>query len=290
MMKILRDRRQSFLSTAVAVVFFVGASCGAAWADGDIFEPFEPGYPPLTGVPGGYNSFINGDDIPILPAGSLASVGPIDIPPTDITVDLPGLSTSILFDVDGDSERTDERCDTDAEGTLQLNRAAAAAGDTLGNTLCNAAPDTGGVDGICWVAFGILQQVLVISETIASQCDYQDALIDGAEIQAGYQNTVKLIGISTKIYEKQLEDNLLACDPVIGLILPEDSGGQAEWVSDFVGKRIDQYEVVFGTTTHVTKARNRLASGDNKFDAGNYGLAYEKYCAAYFELTKDLQL
>jgi hypothetical protein len=120
-------------------------------------------------------------------------------------------------------------------------------------------------------------------------CDVHQGAIDGAEIEAGYENTITLIGLTTKIWEKQLEDNLLACDPVIGLILPEASGGQAEWVSAFVQDRINQYEAAGGSSTHVTKAQNRHNSGDAKFAAGNYGLAYEKYCAAYYELTKDLQ-
>jgi hypothetical protein len=37
---------------------------------------------------------------------------------------------------------------------------------------------------------GVIQEAFVIAETNAMQCDFQDALVDGAEIEAAYENSL----------------------------------------------------------------------------------------------------
>ena len=276
-MKNSRILRKSILSTAAAIVLSMVASPGVLQADGEFLTPFDPAYPPTTA--GGYDSFVNGFNIPV------DIDGPGPIPPIIIPIpgidDIPGL----LVDGDGDGNVNDERCDTNGEGIQQFVLAGVNAGDVLGNAICNAiTPET--AESPCWIALGVIQEAFVIAETNAAQCEFQDALVDGAEIEAGYENTVKLISLNTKIYEKQLEDNLLSCTPVVGLILPEAEGGLAEWVATFVEKRIDQFELAIGDANRVAKARAKLAKGNADFTTGLYEDAYKKgYCKAYAALA-----
>jgi hypothetical protein len=273
-MKLLTVLRKSLLPLVVAIALSMGVFSGVVQADGEFLTPFTPAYPELGGS---YEDFILGGEVTIIPANALAP----GIPPTDVTIDFP----SLLDDPDILPSK-DERCDTDAEGALQFTVAATRAADLLGNTICNAIPTPVGAEQTaCWIAFGILQQGFHVAETFVQQCDFQDALIDGAEIQAGYENTKKLIELGTKLYEHELEDNLLNCRQTVGLILPEDQGGLAEWVEMFVQDRINQYTPIISDPDRIVTAQAELDAANIHFTAARYEDAYIGYCKAYGSLV-----
>lgn len=89
-----------------------------------------------------------------------------------------------------------------------------------------------------------------------------------------------------EIAEKQIEDNLLACKPVVGLFLPESSGGRAERVRTLVAERIDQFDDAIDAPDRVSKALKRLEQGDREFDAGRFKKAYRRYCSAYSAIAR----
>ena len=250
MWKILR---KPVLTAAAAAVLTAGAWTGLAKADGDFLEPFDPAYP--EGI--AYDIF---------------------------TATLEGLGLLVDSDDDG-TALNDERCDSNGEAAQQIALALVKSATIVGEIGCHAlAP---GFEDAC---FGLLTAgavALVAAEINIAKCDLQDALVDGAEIEAGFENTVKLLELNTKIYEKQIEDNLLDCRPVVGLFLPESAGGLSEWVSVLVDQRIDQFESAIDDPQRVAKAELRLMDGDDEFAAGNFEQAYCLYCAAYNALADN---
>ena len=133
----------------------------------------------------------------------------------------------------------------------------------------------------------VAKAALKVAALPLEACDVHQGAIDGAEIEATFENVLTLLALNTKIWEKQIEDNLLSCRQVVGLILPEANGGQAEWVSELIKKRIDDFELAVADADRVDSARRKLAAGDTLFAAGRYQKAYKKYCNAYRALIKN---
>ncbi len=126
--------------------------------------------------------------------------------------------------------------------------------------------------------------LLALAVFQADACALQDGLIDAAEIEAGYENTVKLIALNTRIYESQMEVNLLNCTNVIGFILPEADGGLAEWVAELVQDRIDDYTPVTSDPDRIVAAQDLLDDGNVAFLDSRFEDAYNGYCKAYSRL------
>ena len=247
-MNIATMSRSLLVAMASAAVVFSWTT--DARSDGEFLEPFPPAYP-------------EGDDYDLFTA----------------TLDDLGL----LADSDDEGDAlNDERCDSNGEATQQLVIATINAIATL-EFGCAALPPA--AEDICFGVLAVNEIARTAAEINIAQCALQDALVDGAEIEAAFENTVKLINLSSKVYEKQIEDNLLDCRPVVGLFLPESSGGLSEWVSELVDQRIDQFDEAIGDPQRVQEADLRLAEGDVEFDAGNFEKAYCLYCASYSALA-----
>jgi hypothetical protein len=155
-------------TTAIAAAILCTLSVSGAWAGDPLStDTFPPAYP--SG--GAYNDYINGFDIPI------------DLGPISIEIPIPGLDDLGLI-----PDGTTNRCDTNGEAVQQFVLAGVNAGDVLGNGICNAiTPEP--VESVCWAALTVIQEVFVLAETNAMQCEFQDALVDGAEIEAAFENT-----------------------------------------------------------------------------------------------------
>ena len=102
---------------------------------------------------------------------------------------------------DAGSETNDERCDSDGEAAQQIALATEKVICVLGELAADAIiePISRGV------AFGltaICQEIVVATEITIAQCDLQDALVDGAEIEAAYENS-KII--SNQVTEVSVE-------------------------------------------------------------------------------------
>lgn len=175
------------------------------------------------------------------------------------------------------------RCSADLEAVQQFAVSADQAAVAVLQLVCDSAAP-GSETAACFpVTAGNL--ALAILEFEAAACALQDGAIDSAEIEAGYENTVKLIDLNTRLYETQLEVNLLNCTAVVGFILPEADGGLAEWVATFVQERIDEYTPIIGDPGRIVEAQDRLDEGNVDFNLGFYEDAYAGYCKAYGSLV-----
>ena len=102
---------------------------------------------------------------------------------------------------DAGSATNDERCDSDGEAAQQIALATEKVICVLGELTADAIiePISRGV------AFGltaICKEIVVATEITIAQCDLQDALVDGAEIEAAYENS-KII--SNQVTEVSVE-------------------------------------------------------------------------------------
>lgn len=184
--------------------------------------------------------------------------------------------------IGGPSDDT-TRCSANLEAA-QLFAVAADQAIVAGLQLgCDSAPPGSEVAACGPVAAATI--ALAVFEFEAAACALQDGAIDSAEIEAGYENTVKLIDLNTRLYETQLEVNLLNCTAVVGFILPEADGGLAEWVATFVQERIDEYTPIIGDPGRIVEAQDRLDEGNVDFNLGFYEDAYAGYCKAYGSLV-----
>ena len=102
---------------------------------------------------------------------------------------------------DAGTATNDERCDSDGEAAQQI----ALATEKVICVLAELAADAIIEPISRGVAFGVAavcQEVVVATEITIAQCDLQDALVDGAEIEAAYENS-KII--STQVTEVSVE-------------------------------------------------------------------------------------
>jgi hypothetical protein len=100
----------------------------------------------------------------------------------------------------------ENRCDTNGVAGAQIAAATTSAIKTL-EYACAAIPgdDVGG-DSICWGAILIDAIVEFAALEVLEQCNFQDSLIDSAEIEAAYENTVE-INSNLVIHDGHLEDH-----------------------------------------------------------------------------------
>lgn len=175
------------------------------------------------------------------------------------------------------------RCSADLEAGQLSAVGVAQAAQAVAQLVCDAAPPGSEVAACSPVT--VVNLALTVAEFQAGACALQDGLIDSAEIEAGFENTVKLIDLNTKLYETQLERNLLNCTVVVGFILPEADGGLAEWVAELVQERIDQYTPIISDPFRIVEAQDRLDQGNIDFAAGFFEDAYSGYCKAYGSLV-----
>lgn len=126
--------------------------------DPDPLDPPKPAYPESPGGVGPYNTF---------------------------TATLSGLGA--LVDSDGDSRLNDERCGADYEADLQIGYSAIGSLDAI-LAGCSALPP--GAEDVCFGVAAITAGTAFGFQIAISQCALQDALVDSAEIEAAFENTV----------------------------------------------------------------------------------------------------
>ena len=109
---------------------------------------------------------------------------------------LPGLS--LLFDTpdigtETGTSLTDERCDANGEGGLRIATHVLVYATIATDATC------AGVGTFACIPYGIAAAFSYASEIVLQQCNYQTALVDSAEIEAAFENTVAIIGTSNDI-------------------------------------------------------------------------------------------
>lgn len=103
---------------------------------------------------------------------------------------LPGLGA--MSDTNGDGSLADERCDSNFEAGVAIASAVFAFANIIADLGCHAAPEL--LDIPCFIAAGILAVAAEATNTVAAQCALVDGAVDATEIEAGYENTVRLFG------------------------------------------------------------------------------------------------
>lgn len=104
---------------------------------------------------------------------------------------LPGLQ--LLFDTpdigtESGTSLVDERCDANGEGGLRI------ATHVLVFVTIAADATCAGVGTFACIPYGVAAAASYASEIVLQQCGYQTALVDSAEIEAAFENTVGIIG------------------------------------------------------------------------------------------------
>jgi hypothetical protein len=112
------------------------------------------------------------------------------------TATLPGLS--LLFDspdigTETGTSLTDERCDAHGEGGLRIATHVLVFVTIATDATC------AGVGTFACIPYGIAAAASYASEIVLQQCNYQTALVDSAEIEAAFENTVGIIRTSNNI-------------------------------------------------------------------------------------------
>ena len=189
-----------------------------------------------------------------------------------LTATLPGLG--LLLDSNADGKLNDEYCDTNGEARLQL------VGATFGvlvaaGTVCGASPSP--IKEGCFAALTVAALALQSDAIIITQCSTQDGFIDGAQLEAAFENTKHAIASG-------LERNLRRCDALVSLRLPQAFGGRAEEVRDLLEFRIGQFEALGQFPTASQQARVSLELGKTALDQGKYKVAYGHWCTSYAKL------
>jgi hypothetical protein len=193
---------------------------------------------------------------------------------------LPGLG--VLVDQNGDGAFNDERCDPNARARLAI------VGSSLqfievASIACLALPSGPPVfaQEICYGVSAGLAAARAADEIVISQCEYQDGLVQAAEISAAYQNTKHILA-------SRLEEDLLQCNNLLSLRFPAALGGRAEEVKGLVTLRIEQFETLGLAPVATKNARTNLTRAVTALDAAKYQDANHFFCVAYGILANSL--
>jgi hypothetical protein len=121
----------------------------------------------------------------------------------------------LLYDgPDPGTATNDERCDSDGEAAQQIALATEKVVCEAGYAICDALPaDFLSVAGraTCFAAIIICKEVTVATEITIAQCALQDGLVDGAEIEAAYENS-KIISDQLADHDINIDADLVAHD------------------------------------------------------------------------------
>lgn len=133
----------------------------------------------------GYSGVNRGAFTPGYPVGSSYDT---------LTATLPGFG--LLSDSsDPDSDLNNERCDANGEAEALIVAKALEAAGIAAQALCDSiivALGNGTNTAAC-VAAGIAHAATFAAEVVVDQCAYQDASVDGAELEAAYENSLALL-------------------------------------------------------------------------------------------------
>lgn len=201
---------------------------------------------------------------------------------------------SHILDGDADGDFNDESCDSNEEAILADVASALSILVAVG-TACEALPSgpdvacvtpplvpTPGPQEFCHIALAASATALEVDAIYITRCAMQGRFVQGAEIEAAYENTKLLLA-------RDLEEHLRACNGLLGLYLPRQVGGRLEEVRDFVTLRVAQYEALDlqspdDLSPDIVKAKKKLATGETWRARGNWREAFRGYCDAYREL------
>jgi hypothetical protein len=136
----------------------------------------------------------------LLPAQSFVPAYPSGGNYNTYTATLPGLGLLVDSSDIGTETGTavnNERCDTNGEAGAWIAHAVLVIAADVGNTACSATPSP--FEPATCIPAGALNAAVSASEIVLNQCAFQTGLVDSAEIEAGYENSVEVMGTVNNI-------------------------------------------------------------------------------------------
>jgi hypothetical protein len=131
---------------------------------------------------------------------------------------------------------------------------------------------------ICFAICMIFNVLNSATDGLSGDCDEQDGLIQGAEIEATYNNSIALYNQKLRL---KIEANLQNTASPMGVFeLPSGLGGYLEIVRAIVADTMAKMTAV-NQNSNASAANQALATGDNYFAQKSYKSAYKQYQAAY---------
>jgi hypothetical protein len=131
------------------------------------------------------------------------------------------------------------------------------------------------------ICFGICLALNVLNSAAAGlngDCDENDGLIQGAEIEAAYNNTLALYNTKLRL---KIEKNLGDTTTPMGLFeLPSGLGGYLEIARAIVADTLAKMTAA-SQNANASAANAALAQGDNFYNTKSYKNAYRSYQTAY---------
>jgi hypothetical protein len=181
-----------------------------------------------------------------------------------------------------------QRCDPDVKTVLAVLAASLEAAHDAADAACEIVPDilvvilgegaTVPAKEICFAITLILNVFNSAAEGLDDDCDEQDGLVQSAEIEAMYNNTLALYNLKLRL---KIEQNLLNTASPMGLFeLPSSLGGYLEIARAIVAQTIANMNAA-GANENATSANAQLSTGDSDYAAKQYKAAYKAYQSAY---------
>lgn len=196
------------------------------------------------------------------------------------------------------------RCSAHREGGMFIARGVTAAAAVAAQAGCDLVTGTPVAQSVACGVLAVVNATDLAAAIASEQCDYQDGAIDGAEIEAAFENTRTLVGATNTLDartagidvrthrmdirdhlrdERNIERHLARCNRIVSLILPAAQGGMLEVVGELVEHRIDQAVTAGAQDRHINDAIAYHADGLVRAAAGQHSGAYTRYCEAYRE-------
>lgn len=123
---------------------------------------------------------------PAYPSGGNYNTWTATMPGLGLLIDSPDIGTET------GTALNDERCDANAEAGTLIALSTLSAVAIAADTVCNSTPSP--FEPAACIPAGVANAAVLATEIVLWQCGYQTALVDSAEIEAAFENTVQLIG------------------------------------------------------------------------------------------------
>lgn len=203
------------------------------------------------------------------------------------------------------------RCSANLEGVIFITKSTAEAIQVAAQAACDVAaanPDTPGAQVAACATLAGVSAAAVAAQIASEQCGLQDALVDSAEVEATFEQSLLLLeganrlDVRTVIIderthsmdirahlrdERDIESHLLACDRIASLMLPAAADGMNEKVFALMAHRLDQAQAAGANRNFMTQARNAYNRADAKRTSQQrYDEAWTELCRSYDFLSK----
>ena len=128
---------------------------------------------------------------------------------------------------------------------------------------------------VCFAINLIVNVFNSAAEYLVADCEEIDGLVNSAQIEAGYHNTVTLFNQKFRL---KAEANLVSSTPMGIFELPSGMGGFLEYVRAITADTITK---MTAAGYSLASANNIMLQGDALYNARNFKQAFKTYQQAY---------